>query len=212
VPENARNPLRGRGLGILLSGRGAGPGAPPRASLETPDMRDVSPTRTLTNRVLRLLPFALLTACAPDQSGSGYDTVTHRGGPPALPEATHPEPPAVPAGTTLGGGTAKVTLAAMPAGMTQEMIDQGQTSFGTVCAACHGAGGAGTPAAPALNDKEWLNIAGNYEQIVATVTAGVPQPKQYPGMMPPKGGGQFTDQQVKEIAAYVYALSHQGNP
>jgi mono/diheme cytochrome c family protein len=29
-------------------------------------------------------------------------------------------------------------------------------------------------------------------------------------MMPPKGGGSFDDQQVAAIAAYVYALSHQG--
>jgi mono/diheme cytochrome c family protein len=175
-------------------------------------MRDVTSIRTRPYRVLRLFPFALLAACAPEQSGSGYDTVTSRGGPPALPQATHPEPPAVAPGTTLGGGVEKVTMASMPPGMTQEMIDKGQASFGTVCAACHGPGGVGTAAAPPLKDKDWLNIAGNYDEIVATVMSGVPQPKQFPGMMPPRGGGQFTDDQVKEIAAYVYAISHQGNP
>jgi mono/diheme cytochrome c family protein len=176
-------------------------------------MRDASPTRTHPLRVLRLIPFALLAACAPDQSGSGYATVTHRGGPPELPKQTHPQPPAVAPGTSLGGGGAeKVVMASMPPGMTQEMVYKGQTSFGTVCSACHGPGGAGTAAAPALNDGEWLNIQGEYPQIAAIITSGVPQPKKYPGMMPPRGGGQFTDDQVKEIAAYVYALSHQGNP
>jgi mono/diheme cytochrome c family protein len=175
-------------------------------------MRDRSPTRTPYLRVLHLLPLALLAACAPGQSESGYDTVTHRGGPPALPQSTHPEPPAVAPGTTLGGTAEKVTLATMPAGVTQDMIDKGQASFGTVCAGCHGPGGAGTPAAPKLQDSEWLNISGSYDEIVHTIMTGVPQPKQFGGMMPPRGGGSFTDDQVKEIAAYVYAISHQGTP
>jgi len=174
-------------------------------------MRDVSPTWTRPVRVLRLFPFALLAACAPDQSGSGYNTVTYRGGPPALPQATHPEPPAVAPGTTLGGAPAKVTLATMPPGVTQDMIDKGQASFGTVCVGCHGPGGVGSAAAPKLADSQWINIHGSYDEIVATIMAGVPQPKQHPGMMPPRGGGQFTDEQVRELAAYVYALSHQGN-
>jgi mono/diheme cytochrome c family protein len=175
-------------------------------------MRDVSLNRTRAARVLRLFPLAVLAACAPDQSGSGYDTVTSRGGPPELPAPTHPAPPPVAPGTSLGGAAQKVTLASMPAGVTQDMIDKGQTSFGTVCAACHGSGGVGTPAAPPLNDGEWLNITGAYPEIVTLVNNGVPQPKKFAGMMPPKGGGQFTDEQVREIAAYVYALSHQGNP
>jgi mono/diheme cytochrome c family protein len=175
-------------------------------------MRDATPVRTRPIRVLSLFSFALLAACGPTQSGSGYATVTSRGGPPALPVATHPDAPVVPAGTTLGGGAAqKVTLASMPAGMTQDMIDKGQASFGTVCAGCHGPGGVGTAAAPKLADSQWINIHGNYDEIVATIMAGVPQPKEHPGMMPPRGGGQFTDDQVKELAAYVYALSHQGN-
>jgi hypothetical protein len=29
--------------------------------------------------------------------------------------------------------------------------------------------------------------------------------------MPPLGGGSFTDDQVRQLAAYVFALSHQGS-
>ena len=30
------------------------------------------------------------------------------------------------------------------------------------------------------------------------------------GAMPPRGGGSFTDDQVRALAAYVFALSQQG--
>lgn len=175
-------------------------------------MRYASLLRTPSARVLRLLPLAaLVAACSPDQSDRGYTAVVHRGGPPALPEATHPQPPAVPPGTQLGGGPAqKITLATLPAGVTQEMIDAGQEKFGGLCASCHGQGGAGSAAAPALNDAQWLNIGGDYPEIVAIINSGVAQPKQFGGMMPPRGGGTFTDEEVNQIAAYVYALSHQG--
>ncbi len=65
--------------------------------------------------------------------------------------------------------------------------------------------------APALNDNQWLWVpGGEFNGIVNIINAGVPQPKQHPGVMPPKGGGSFTDEQVRAIGAYVYALSHQG--
>jgi mono/diheme cytochrome c family protein len=40
------------------------------------------------------------------------------------------------------------------------------------------------------------------------VTNGVPQPKEHPAPMPPKGGAQLSDDQVKAVAAYVYSLGH----
>lgn len=149
-----------------------------------------------------------LAACGPAED-SGFDKVTHRvqGD---IPAPAAPEPPPVVAG--IGGPAAGARLVAtnLPAGVTQEMVDQGQQSFGTVCSACHGANGTGTPAGPALNDNEWLNVTGQYPEIVTVINTGVPNPKQFPGAMPPKGGGNFTDEQVRAIAAYVYALSHQG--
>ena len=82
--------------------------------------------------------------------------------------------------------------------------------YGTVCVACHAANGTGSAVAPALNDNQWINISGQYPEIVQVITNGVPVPKEHPGPMPPKGGGSFTDPQIRAIAAYVYALSHQG--
>lgn len=99
---------------------------------------------------------------------------------------------------------------AMPAGATQADVDAGSTIFGSTgnCFTCHGAAGAGGPLAPALNDANWLNIDGGFASIQQVVKAGVPQPKESPAPMPAMGGAQLTDQQVAQVAAYVYSISH----
>ena len=61
---------------------------------------------------------------------------------------------------------------------------------------------------PNLLDKEWLNGDGGLPFIEKTITDGVPKPKKAPAPMPPKGGGQLTDAQIKAAAAYVWSLSH----
>jgi len=123
---------------------------------------------------------------------------------------SRPNPPPVVAGIGGGGAAAIPTLAAgAPAGVTQEMVEEGAQLFGTVCSACHGPGGTGTPAAPVLNDAEWLNVSGEYDQIVGVIQTGVPTPQEFPGAMPPLGGGSFDEGQVRALAAYVFALSHQ---
>jgi len=88
-----------------------------------------------------------------------------------------------------------------------DSIFHGQVAGGT-CTACHGQDAKGTAVAPNLTDTQWINGDGSYDFIVHTVTNGVPQPKQHPAPMPPKGGAQLTDDQVKAVAAYVYSLSH----
>lgn len=111
-------------------------------------------------------------------------------------KAAAPAPQAAPA--------AQVQL---PAGVTQAMVDEGKKIFDGACFACHGQGGAGGPLAPKLADKEWLNIDGSYDAIVNVVSKGVPQPKQFPAPMPPKGGAAISDEQVRAVAAYVYSIS-----
>lgn len=100
------------------------------------------------------------------------------------------------------------TPAQLPAGVTQDMVAQGQqvfTSSGN-CYTCHGPDAKGTQLAPNLTDAEWLNITGKYDEIVNLVHTGVPQPKQHPAPMPAMGGAQLTDDQVKQVAAYVWSL------
>ena len=88
-----------------------------------------------------------------------------------------------------------------------DSIFHGQVGGGT-CSACHGQDAKGTAVAPDLTDSQWLNGDGSYQFIVNTITNGVPQPKQHPAPMPPMGGAQLSQDQIKAVAAYEYSLSH----
>lgn len=145
----------------------------------------------------------------PGMPEEGFEPVTYRVRE-SIGEAARPNPPPVVAGIGAGGAAAIPTLAAgAPAGVTQEMVEEGAQLYGTVCSACHGPGGAGSVAAPALNDEEWINVSGAFDEIVNVIHTGVANPQQFPGAMPPLGGGSFDEGQVRALAAYVFALSHQ---
>lgn len=118
------------------------------------------------------------------------------------------EPPAEPPAAAPG----PAAQADLPEGVTPAMVTAGQQIFTGpgLCYTCHGTDGTGTQLAPNLTDDEWLNIDGSYDQIVQNIMTGVPQPVQFPAPMPPKGGSSITDEQVREVAAYVYTLSHGG--
>jgi mono/diheme cytochrome c family protein len=105
-----------------------------------------------------------------------------------------------------GAGAATVDL---PEGVTQEMVTSGQAIFGGpgMCFACHGANGSGSPLAPSLNESTWLHIDGSYDAIVGIINTGVPTPMEFPAAMLPRGGSAITDDQVREVAAYVYSIS-----
>jgi mono/diheme cytochrome c family protein len=96
-----------------------------------------------------------------------------------------------------------------PEGVTAEMVSAGELIFAGagICFTCHMPGGVGGPLAPNLSDSEWINTDGTYEGIVQTVTTGVPEPQQHPGIMLPKGGTMITDDDVRAVAAYVWSLS-----
>ncbi|MEX0907720.1 MAG: cytochrome c [Gemmatimonadota bacterium] len=98
---------------------------------------------------------------------------------------------------------------ALPEGVTQDMVAAGDEIFnsGSTCFTCHGAGGAGGPLAPTLNDADWIHVDGGYDAIVAIIDAGVPTPLQFPAPMPPRGGSVLSDEQVRQLAAYVFAIS-----
>jgi mono/diheme cytochrome c family protein len=141
-------------------------------------------------------------------SENGYTKVTHRV---RAPVESHgwPEPPPYVAG--FGAGAAEVPLlaaAATPPGVSQEMVEQGAQLYGTVCSACHGPGGAGSALGPQLSDDAWLHISGEYDEIVGTIQTGVPNPIEFASPMPPLGGGSFNTEEVRALAAYVFALSH----
>ena len=120
-----------------------------------------------------------------------------------------------PAATTPAGDPAAQqpagTTAQLPEGVTQAQVDAGKQAFETtICYTCHGMDGSGTPLAPNLRDQEWLNTDGSLTGIADIIRNGVPTPVQHPAPMPPMGGAQLTDEQIQNLAAYVFAISHGG--
>ncbi|MGQ0563208.1 MAG: c-type cytochrome [Gemmatimonadota bacterium] len=105
---------------------------------------------------------------------------------------------------------AQPKVGAVPEGASAADVEAGSKIFSSTgnCFTCHGQNGAGTGLAPALNDAKWINIDGSFASIQQIIAAGVPAPKEHPAPMPAKGGAPLTDQQVRQVAAYVYSLSH----
>jgi cbb3-type cytochrome c oxidase subunit III len=111
------------------------------------------------------------------------------------------------AGKTGGASTA---AGAVPAGATAADVQAGEKIFASTgnCFTCHGPSATGTAMAPSLSDQKWLHIDGSWDAIQKVVKSGVPKPKEHPAPMPAMGGAALTDEQVKQVAAYVYSMSH----
>jgi glucose/arabinose dehydrogenase/mono/diheme cytochrome c family protein len=142
---------------------------------------------------------AQFTACPSAAAPAGSISVADA----APPEGTHPD----------AGAAADTASLPVPNGATKEMVALGDRIYhgqvgGAACVGCHGAAGAGTTLGPNLTDTEWLWSDGSYRGIAKTITAGVPEPKQYRSPMPPMGGAQLSPDQVSAVAAYVWALGH----
>jgi glucose/arabinose dehydrogenase/mono/diheme cytochrome c family protein len=108
---------------------------------------------------------------------------------------------------------AAANAAALPEGVTTEMIGLGKRVYlgqagGAACSGCHGVSGQGSPLGPDLSGKEWLWSDGSFAGIKKTISEGVAQPKKYRSPMPAMGGAQLTPEQLSEVAAYVWSLSH----
>lgn len=104
--------------------------------------------------------------------------------------------------------TTASTAQELPEGVTAEMVTAGEGIFkgpGT-CFACHGMDAKGIPNLGAdLTDEEWTHADGTYETIIATINSGAQGASG--AVMPPKGGPNLSDEQVKAVAAYVWSLS-----
>lgn len=159
--------------------------------------------------VLAIAFVALVATAACGQknnaAGTGADTTA---------SAAQPAPSTSAAATTTpaagGAAPAAVTIPPnLPQGVTAQMINDGNTIFHGAgnCFTCHGADAKGTSLAPDLTATTHLWVS-DYPSYVKLIMAGVPQPKQHPAPMPAKGGSTITDDQVKAVAAYEWALSH----
>lgn len=147
-----------------------------------------------------LLFLMMFAACGGDEVDTGAaepDNPLPGSGAEVATEAPAPATPAVDAAT-------------LPEGVTPEMVAMGQDIFAAApgtCFTCHGPDATGTPLAPDLTDDEWINVSGEYEEIVELVQTGVPDPVSHPAPMPPMGGASLTEDQVRAVAAYVYTLA-----
>ena len=105
---------------------------------------------------------------------------------------------------------ARPAVAQAPAAVTPAAVTLGDSLFHGKgnCYACHGANAQGT-VGPNLTDAEWIHSDGSYDAIVKQITTGLTAEESKSKIpMPPKGGSQITDDEVKAVAAYVYSLSH----
>ena len=103
--------------------------------------------------------------------------------------------------------------AGLPADITASMIAVGDSIFHkSSCQRCHGMDAKGTVRGPDLTDTTWSQIGGSYAEIAAIVTTGVPKAKikmsSAPFEMKPRGGTNLSDEQIRDVAAYVFTLSH----
>ncbi len=123
---------------------------------------------------------------------------------PQAPAASATAAPAPTAAAT--AATAPVAAAAAPAASAPVKVaaaDAGKKLYDSVCMACHSAGVAG---APKFGDKAaW---ADRIKQGVATLDQHAINGFQgKTGMMPPKGGSQASDEDVKAAVAYMMAAA-----
>ncbi len=100
----------------------------------------------------------------------------------------------------------------MPPGANADQVAAGQRLFGkSTCRNCHGPEAKGTPLAPDLTAGTWLWSDGALPALRKTISEGVSKPKRFKIAMPPRGGMQFSDSELTEIASYVWAVGHRAS-
>lgn len=117
-----------------------------------------------------------------------------------------------PEGIHANAGRQEAASLPAPKGMTRDDVTEGGKIFhganGGTCSGCHGSDAGGTSVGPNLTDDKWIWGDGSLASITGIITKGVSKPKNYTGVMPPKGGAPLSEKQVADVAAYVWSISH----
>jgi mono/diheme cytochrome c family protein len=98
-----------------------------------------------------------------------------------------------------------------PLQVTDSAVARGRDVFHGAgnCSACHGLEGVGTDSGAPLAQGVWLHGEDSYEGIVDRVVHGIPRDVSTRGTtMPMRGWNTLSDQQVRDVAAYVWTISH----
>jgi mono/diheme cytochrome c family protein len=111
--------------------------------------------------------------------------------------------------------TAQVSPRPRPEGVTDSSIAWGRQLFhgSANCASCHGREARGTDEGPALTGALWLHGPGTYAWLVDQIKRGIPAHQTWTGKpMPMRGWSNMPDDDVRAVAAYVWALTHPPRP
>jgi mono/diheme cytochrome c family protein len=103
----------------------------------------------------------------------------------------------------------RALAAHLPPGATFEQAQAGHRLF-TVCTVCHGPAAEGTQLGPSFVNGEWIAVEPQVEQIAAIIRTGVSRPAEYPVPMPPHGGGDFDEDELRALAVYVLTMANRG--
>jgi mono/diheme cytochrome c family protein len=77
------------------------------------------------------------------------------------------------------------------------------------CAACHGIAGVGSDSGPPLAQGVWMHGPDTFEGILERVVHGVPEAYSTRGLaMPMRGWNTLSDAEARDVAAYVWSISH----
>jgi mono/diheme cytochrome c family protein len=103
------------------------------------------------------------------------------------------------------------TLPKLPAGMTTQMIVQGDSIFHGKggCVTCHGADATGMPNAGSGLTRGTSFVPTEWQPIEMGIMAGIPEAVTRSGIaMPPRGAqSNLTPDEVRLVAAYVWAIA-----
>jgi mono/diheme cytochrome c family protein len=98
-----------------------------------------------------------------------------------------------------------------PNQVTDSAVARGRELFHGAgnCAACHGVEGVGTDSGAPLAQGIWLHGEDSYEGILSRVVHGIPMQASIRGTaMPMRGWNTLSDREVRDVAAYVWLISH----
>jgi len=98
-----------------------------------------------------------------------------------------------------------------PDQVTDSAVARGRELFHGAgnCSACHGVEGVGTDSGAPLAQGVWLHGEDSYEGILSRVVHGIPMETSTRGTaMPMRGWNTLSNQEVRDVAAYVWVISH----
>lgn len=98
-----------------------------------------------------------------------------------------------------------------PIQVTDSAVSRGRELYhgSAGCAGCHGVEGVGTDSGAPLAQGVWLHGPDTFEGILARVVHGLPKAWTTRGVtMPMRGWAELSDAQARDVAAYVWRLSH----